>query len=336
MSVLLASCSAGLAGQERAGPVTSGPEAAAPAATQPLPKAKEAATTPDDYFGPEDQIVIFSPDLGEISGKPLMISMGGFIDLPLAGRIKASGKTVQELNSEIISHLHTYVREPSVVITVTAFHSQPVSVVGAVGTPGIHQLEGKKTLVEMLSLAGGVKNDAGDDLTITRSLQWGRLPLPNAKDDPTGQFSVAEVKLGAVTSGKSPEENIQIRPHDVISVPRAHLVYVIGEVPKAGGFVLEERESMSVLQALSLAGGLGPEASPQKAKILREQAGATKREEIPVDLKKILAGTQEDFAMKSEDILFVPSSLPKKAGIRAAQAVLETTTGVIIWRGGHL
>ena len=324
----LVGCCAGLAAQEKAGPLVPAPGAPA--------KAADTAVPADYLLGPDDKIEVYSTDLGEISGKQLTIGMDGFIDLPLAGRVQARGLTVQQLEARIVSQLREYVREPSVVVTVTEFHSQPVSVLGAVGLPGIHQLEGRKTLVEMISLAGGLRTDAGYAIDVTRSLEWGRIPLPTAHDDVTGHYSVAELRLDAVMSGKRPDENILIRPHDVISVARARLVYVIGEVPKAGGFVLEDRESMSVLQALAMAGGIGPQASPQKAKILRGGPDPERRTEIPVDLKKIIAGKEEDLAMKPEDILFVPSSLPKKAGIRAAEAAVSTLTGVVIWRGGHL
>ena len=346
LSILAGCCIARLAGQERALPSVPGQDAptaaAAAAAEQPkqVGQYKQEAhdtVTPADYMlGPDDRIEIFSPDLGEVSGKPLSIGMSGFIDLPLAGRIHATGLTVQDLQDEIVKRLREYVREPSVVVTVMEFHSQPVSVLGSVGQPGIHQLEGRKTLVEMLSEAGGIRPDAGYTVEVTRSLEWGRIPLLNAKDDSTGRFSVAEVRLDAIMSGRSPQENILVRPHDIISVPRAHLVYVIGEVSKAGGFVLEQRESISVLQALALAGGLGSYSSPRKAKILRGGSDPAKRIEIPVDLKKIIAGQEEDLAMKPEDILFVPTSVPKKAGVRAAEAALQTATGVVIWRGGNL
>lgn len=345
LSILAGCCIARLAGQERALPLVPGQDAptAAAAAEQPKQAGQYKQETPDavtpsDYMlGPDDRVEIFSTDLGEVSGKPLAIGMSGFIDLPLAGRIHATGLTVQELQDEIVKRLREYVREPSVVVTVMEFHSQPVSVLGSVGQPGIHQLEGRKTLVEMLSEAGGVRPDAGYTVEVTRSLDWGRIPLLAAKDDSTGRFSVAEVRLDAIMSGRSPQENILVRPHDIISVPRAHLVYVIGEVSKAGGFVLEQRESISVLQALALAGGLGSDSSPRKAKILRGgSSDPAKRIEIPVDLKKIIAGQQEDLAMKPEDILFVPTNIPKKAGVRAAEAALTTATGVVIWRGGHL
>jgi polysaccharide export outer membrane protein len=333
--VMMAGCSAAAA-QARVNPVQPGFPPLAKAAA-PAPQSTPPAETPSDYIlGAEDRIVVYSPDFGEVSGKTLDIASGGFIDLPLCGRLQVAGKTLQELQAEIVARLRQYVREPSVTVTVAEFHSQSVSVWGCVNQPGVRPLEGNRTLVEIISQAGGVRTDAGYTVQVTRSLEWGRIPLLSAKDDPSGRFSVAEVRLDAIMGGKHPEENILVKPHDVISVPRARLIYVIGNVPRAGGFVLEERESMSVLQALALAGGMSPQSAPGSAKILRGGTDAAKRTEVPVDLKKIMTGQQEDIAMKAEDILYVPSSTAKKAGIRAAEAVLSMATGVIVWRAGAL
>jgi polysaccharide export outer membrane protein len=136
-------------------------------------------------------------------------------------------------------------------------------------------------------------------------------------------------------SARSPEENILIQPHDVISVPRGELVYVIGEVVKAGGFVLEDRKAFSVLQALSMAGGLSHEAAPQNARILREAESGAKRTEIPINIREILSGKAQDVALNSEDILFIPNSVPKKAAIRALETAIQTMSGVAIFRAGR-
>ena len=131
---------------------------------------------------------------------------------------------------------------------------------------------------------------------------------------------------------KTPEENIQIFPHDVISVPKAEMVYVIGEVHRSGGFVLGEHQSMSVLQALSLAEGLNTGADARHAKILRLQADADQRVEMPVDIKDALNGKKPDVPLQGEDILFIPGSTGKKAAMRALETAIQTGTGVAIWR----
>ena len=283
-------------------------------------------------LGPDDQITIQVLDAEEISNKPVRITMTGNLRVPTIGTIKAAGLTVEQLEAEITSRLKQYIHDPEVVVSVAEFRSQPVSVFGAVRTPGVHQLQGRKDLIEILSLAGGLAEDAGYSVKITRDIQWGRIPLSNAQDDATGKFSVAEVSLKAMTDATNPAENITICPHDVISVPRAEMIYVTGQVHKPGGYVLRDRETLSVLKALSLAGGLDRTASPQNARILRPSSSHSNRNEIAVDLKKILIGKSDDVPLQAEDILFIPENVSKRAAVRAMEAALQIGTGVVIYR----
>jgi polysaccharide export outer membrane protein len=287
---------------------------------------------PKDYvLGPDDQISIWVADCPDISAKTFNIDTSGYINLPFVGVVRASGLTARQFESQLSSDLKRYFVRPQVAVSIVEFRSQPVSVIGEVNQPGVHQLRGHKTLVEVLSMAGGLKPEAGYKAKITRESEWGPIPLPDAKSDPSGNFSVAEVKLNAVLTSTSPEENILVRPNDVIYVPRAPLVYVMGEVMKAGGFVLSESQTISVLRVLSLAGGLGPQAAPQNARILREKENGTERTEVAVNVKEILAGKGEDVGLKSNDILFIPNSLPKKAALRIAETALQVGTGIAIY-----
>ena len=283
-------------------------------------------------LGPDDQLVISALDADEISNKPVRIDMSGNIRLPMVGRLRAAGLTLAQLEADLSSRLKTYIVDPDVSVNISEFRSQPVSVIGSVKNPGVHQLQGRKTLVEILSLAGGLADDAGHTLKITRRLEHGPIPLPSAAPDSSSQFSVASVSLKSIMEARNPEENIVIRPFDVVSVPRAEMVYVTGQVLRSGGFVLHERETLSVLQALSLAGGLDKSAAPNNARILRASSDPGGRTEIPVDLKRILAGQSVDVSLKSEDILFIPGSAPKKAALRALEAAIQIGTGVVIWR----
>jgi polysaccharide export outer membrane protein len=283
-------------------------------------------------LGPKDQIQIRMTDVEELGDGALQIDNDGFLRLPLIGRVQASGLTVTEFEARLTQLYSKYLVHPDISVSVAGFHSQPVSVVGAVKNPGVYQVEGQRTIFEMLSLAGGLDQFAGSTLKITRRLDNGRIPLPNAADDPTGQFSVAELKLKSILTAANPAENIAIKPHDVITVPRAQTVYVVGEVQKAGGFLLNEHESMSVLQALSLAGGLDRAASPQRARVLRASAGQSKRTETAVNLKAILDGKAPDVQLNADDILFIPNSQPKRAAARAAEAAIQLGTGIVIWR----
>ena len=304
---------------------------AAAAVVQPRVSAAPQPAAPQQLrstylLGTDDQVTVHALDAEELSDKPVRIDPNGDIRLPLAGRIHAAGLTVGQLEAEVTDRLKRYIKEPEVSVSVVEFRSQPVSVIGSVKNPGVQQLQGRKTLVEMLSLAGGVGEDAGYSVKITRKLEWGPVPLPTAKDDPTGRFSIAEVSLAAIEDARNPAENITICPEDVISVPHAEMVYVIGTVPRAGGYVLHEKQTLSVLQALSLAGGLDHFAKSEEARILRPVAGNGNRTEIPVNLKAIMAGQSGDVPLKPEDILFVPSSTQKKAWARAAEVALQMST----------
>jgi polysaccharide export outer membrane protein len=295
--------------------------------------AVSAAQQPAAYvLGPDDQITIHALLVPEIAEKAIRIESDGWINLPLAGRVKAGGVTASQLEQAIVERLKVYVEQPQVSIDVTEMKSQPVSVLGAVKNPGVHQLRGPKSLVEVLALAGGVEADAGYSVRIARHVNQGTLPLPNAQRDATGQFVVAEVALEDVMSGRQLASTLEIQAHDVITVPRARLVYAIGEVKKPGGFVLRERQSVSVLQVLALAEGLSRTAGAGSARVLRPNPAGGQREEIPVNLNQLMAGKCADVALEPDDILFVPNSLAKSGLVRAMEAAIQVGTGMAIWR----
>jgi polysaccharide export outer membrane protein len=282
-----------------------------------------ANITPSGYvLGPDDQILIRVPEGLDVGDKPVLIGINGDITLPLIGRVKAAGLTVEQLENELDSRLKAYVKEPQIAVTVTDFRSQPVSVFGAVTNPGVIQLRGRKTLYEVLSLAGGPRETAGATISIVRLSENGPIPLPGASPDPTGRYSTAELDLQRILDGKDPAANIEIKPHDVISVSEsnARMVYVVGDVQRAGAFNLGSQRYISVLSALSLAGGLGRTAKQDKAKILRPSPDPLKHEEIAVNIKQILAGKAEDIGLRPQDILVVPTSS------RKAFAVVVTGT----------
>jgi polysaccharide biosynthesis/export protein len=304
-----------------------------PAATATQPKVNCDGKVRSTYLlGPDDQLDISGPELTESANKPARIDSEGNVQVPLLGRVHVAGMTVQETELKLNKDLTKYIRDPQVIVSVSEIRSQPVSVLGAVNTPGVHQVQGHKTLLEMLSLAGGVRQDAGYSVRLTRQLAWGCIPLPEATVDPTGQFSVAELNLKKIMDAKDPAENIQIFPHDVITVPKAEMVFVIGEVRRSGGFVLGEHKSISVLQALSLAEGLSNVADSRHAKILRLKPDADQREELPVDIKELFKGKKPDITLQAEDILFVPGSTGKKIGLRTLETAIQTGSGLAIWR----
>ena len=283
-------------------------------------------------LGPEDRISVYAVGMEEISDKPFRVGPNGYVDFPMLGRVKASGLTVEQLKEELVKLVAKEVRQPIVSIDILEFGSQPVSVIGAVGEPGVHQLRGRRTLAEVLSLAGGLRTDAGSKIKITRAMEWGPIPLPGAAPDASNQFTVAQVDLKTFLSAGTPADNIVIRPHDVITVPRAEVVYVVGAVRRPGGFPLNERDSITVLQAVALAEGLSTSTAAKDSRILRTGPGG-ERTEIEVDLKKVLDGKAPNVAMQAEDILFIPESTSKKVANRVLEATVATLSGIVIWRG---
>jgi polysaccharide export outer membrane protein len=282
-------------------------------------------------IGPSDELVIRAINIDEFDGKPARVDTLGDIDLPLIGRLHAAGKTLEEFEQVIENHLKKYLNAPDVTVSLAELRSLPVSVLGSVAIPGVQQLQGEKTLFEVLSLAGGLRADAGNLVKITRRIDWGPIPLPDAATDSTGQFSAASVSVKSIMAGTSPQENIVVKPYDVISVPRADIIYVIGAVKKSGGFVMGDNMSLSALQVLSLAEGLDKAAAPQSAKIMRVVEGTNNRSEIPVDLKKVLAGKGGDLPLKADDILFIPTSAAKSAALRTFEAAVQIGTGIAIY-----
>ena len=313
-----------------------------PLPAQPLPAASQAApstaqntapATPSTYLlGADDQIIIQGPEMDEIVNRPYRIDPEGYVSLPMLARIKAAGMTIGDFETVLNRAAAKYVRDPQLVASVAEFHSQPISVVGAVNQPGAQQLQGKKTLMQVISMVGGFRSDAGNTLSIARESQWGVLPLPNAQTDPTGKYSIAEISIPELLQAKTPQLNILIMPNDVITIPASETVYVVGDVHKAGGFLLGERKNMTVLQALAMAEGVAGTSDSKHSKIIHHAADNTQRTETPVNVKLILAGKAEDVPLDGGDILFVPGSISKKAGLRTVEAAIQTASGLAIWR----
>jgi polysaccharide biosynthesis/export protein len=285
-------------------------------------------------LGPEDGISVRVADLDEFDPKSLgvvHIDRQGNVHLPLVGRIQASGLTSEQLEKEVARRLAGVMKDPEVSVSVAEFRSHPVSVLGAVRNPGVYQVTGRKTLFEVLSLAGGLSPDASNRIKIARLTSAGKLPLANAALDPTGESYIGELNVRNVMDAKSAGENIAVLASDVITVPKADLVYVVGAVKRSGGFPLNEKETMSVLQVVSLAEGLDTVAGANNARILRAGEPGSERSEIPVKVKDILDGRAKDISLQANDILFIPTSVAKSASKRTLEAVIQTATGMAVW-----
>jgi len=195
-------------------------------------------------LGTGDKLSVWALGAEELSDKAVTVGDDGYVDLPLVGRLQAGGLTPDQLRSTISTALLPYVKRPRVTVSVVEVKSQPVSVMGAVNRPGVYQVQGKKTLAEVLSLAEGARQDAGNTIRISRRPDQPRLKLSNSALQPDGA-SMAEVRVKDLLDGRL--ENVLVAPHDVITVSKSPIVYVIGEVRKPGGFAVGERDSLTVL-----------------------------------------------------------------------------------------
>jgi len=217
-------------------------------------------------------------------------------------------------------------------------HSQPITVIGAVKTPMVMQALRKTTLLQALSQAGGIADDAGSTVIVTR-------PVPDVSEsaDPVLDASAPSapqtftINLADVLESGDSRFNIPLIGGDVVSVPRAGIIYVVGAVQKPGGFLLQnDLDHMTMLKMLSLAGGTTNTAKMKNAVILRKNLDTGKRDQVPVDLSKVMHLKTQDVQMQANDILFVPDSSGLKALHRAGDVALTLTTGIGIVAAGKL
>lgn len=300
--------------------------------TQPAPAQGGGATAeairPTYVLGPDDQIAIRAFQVDEIGDRPFRIDSEGDINVPVLGKIHAGGQTVEQLEAYLLDRLKVLVKNPQVSVTVTQYRSEPVFVQGSFQKPGIYPLQGRRTLLEIVAASGGLLPNAGRKLTVTRRLEYGKIPLASATVDTERKVSTLQVSIASLRDNINPPEDIVLQPMDMISVDRAEMVYVSGEVMRAGAFELGERDSISVTQLLAMVGGLGKDADTSKTRILRPVLNTSRRAEIQVDLKKILAGQETDFPLVPNDVLYVPKS--HKLGLSQVGLIaVPVATGLI-------
>jgi polysaccharide export outer membrane protein len=274
---------------------------------QPAQQLPPDTVRPNYVLGPNDQVLIRAPEAEEIDNRPFRIDGDGNINLPLVGHIHAAGMSLQELEADLVKRLREYVREPQVFVTVVQFRSEPVFFVGLFTKPGVYPLQGNRTLVEMLSTVG-LQRDASRRIKITRHEEYGPIPLPDAVVDPEKKISTVEVSIGSLTQNMNPAENILLQPYDVVSVGRAELVYVNGEVTRVGGVDLAERDTIPIAQVLAQSGGFTREAKKGEVRILRPVEGTSRRYVIKVDVADLLEGKGLDIPLQPGDIVYVPRS----------------------------
>lgn len=258
------------------------------------------------------EVAVF--DTPELSAK-LRVDEDGNIALPVAGDFAVSGFTAPEASRAIEGKLLSsdILKNPHVSITILEYATQGVTVLGEVKNPGVYPLLGVHNLLDLISAAGGMTSNAGKAVTVTH------------RGEPNRPVTV---KMDSKTAS-SAAFNIDVRPGDTIMVSRMGVVYVLGEVGKPGGFMLENSNRLTVLQAVALAQGTTRVASLNAARLLRNTDDG--REELTIPLQKILANKAPDQAMDDGDILFVPSSAAKTT-MRTIETILPAAAGAAIYR----
>lgn len=280
-------------------------------------------------LGTGDRVTIRVFGADDLPDRPIEVSSDGQLNAPMLGRVQAAGVSVRAFEADLTRRYRTYFKTPEVFVTVTDYRSQPVTVVGAVNAPGVIQLRRPTRLMEVISQAGGLRPDAGDRVLVTQPVQPDAAPgaaIPNT-------FTTKEIDLQKIIEGSNPSLNFVIQANDLITIPKAKMVYIVGDVGRPGGYVLDGHSStLSVLQAIALAGGINKTARAGDSRILRARSdNDNKRVETEINLKKILASKSPDVDLHANDILFVPSSTAKSAGLRSLQMAADIGTGIAIW-----
>jgi len=265
-------------------------------------------------IGAGDLVEMSVFDTPELSGK-LRVSNTGDIFLPLVGSLHVAGLKADEAQTLIRQKFVDggFLKDPQVTVFVAEYATQGVSVLGEVKNPGIYPAFGSHHLIDYISVAGGLTPVAGTNITITRA----------------GQADTPENVKVSASAAPRPLDNPEILAGDSIFVERTGLIYVIGEVARPGGFPLNHDQHLTILQAIALAQGTSYTAARGSAKIIRTTPQG--RQEIPVNLKSILAAKAPDQLLQDNDILFIPNSAARST-LKNMETLLPVAASATIYR----
>lgn len=287
-----------------------------------------------DYkIGPEDllEISVFED---EKLNKTVRVSSQGNISLPLLGILKVGGLTANELEKEIRDLLaEKYFQDPHVSVFIKEYRNQRISVIGAVDKPGVFDVTGQKTILEMLAMAGGLKggtDGAGQLLFLIRQPRPEEDTSKEKKNSGEQAPKTFVIDLEDLLVKGDLTLNIPLMHGDVINIPVSGKIFVGGEVKGPGGFPLYGRR-MTIGQAITLAGGLKYEANGSETKIFRYSEKGTERETLSVNVYAIQKGEAEDTNLKENDIIIVP-----KSGVKGFLAGFRDTMKGLIGFGYSL
>lgn len=256
-------------------------------------------STDKDYsyaIGPKDLLTISVFEVPELN-ITVRVSEDGTITLPLLGKIETEGLSRFDLERKLAGLLEkNYLKNAQVTIFIKEYQSKKVSVIGAVKNPGNYELIGKQTLLQMLSSAGGLTEEASDRIIVIRQYSDGRSKS-------------LKIDLEELMLKGNPRLNIPIYSSDIINVPveRFTDIYVFGQVNRPGHIKMKRITHLTLLRAIAQAGGFTERARKSGVIIKRTEGG--KEIKIKVNVKKILSGKKQDILLKSNDIVFVPESI---------------------------
>ncbi len=264
-------------------------------------------------IGPGDQLHIQVFDTPEMEQMP-RVTDAGTIPLMFVGDVKVAGMTPGDAALEIEEVLKAkkLMLRPQVAITVQQYATQNVYVMGQVTNPGAYPISTPTSVVDVLALAGGLADPADRHITIERH------------SDPSQKVSyfLSNRSEDALNSG------VVAYPGDTVLVPRAGIVYVLGDVGKPGGYPITTNDSqISVLQSLAMAGSANKTALLSKAKLIRHTPNGP--QEVPIVLASMQKGKEPDIQMQADDILYVPSSWMKNLTQNASQIVGSAAAAAI-------
>ncbi|HVB58251.1 MAG TPA: polysaccharide biosynthesis/export family protein [Candidatus Acidoferrales bacterium] len=295
----------------------------------------------DTQIGAGDLLHVDVFDVPELS-RDVRVSETGDIGYPLIpGKISVAGQTPSMVEAKLQQLLveNGLVSHPQVSVFVKEQNSHPISVVGAVNHPMVLQAARPTTLLEVLAAAGGVSDNAGSDILVTRKerAEGAMVKKTSATINAGPEQQVITIRLQDLLETGNAIYNIPVYGGDVVSVPKAGVVYVMGAgIAQQGGYVVENHgEQITVLRAVALAHGLTGYAKANSAVIIRTNPVTGKKERIPVQIKKIEKHNAEDVPLEANDILYIPDSAGKKVLAQGTEAAIGVGSGVAIYRAAY-
>ncbi len=272
------------------------------------------ANLPAQRIGPNDLIAVSVYDSPELT-RTIRISSEGSIRLPmLKQKIRAEGLMPGELEAAIGLALaaEQILVDPIITVTVVEYHSRPISVAGAVKRPLTFQAYGVVTLLDALTRAEGLGPEAGPEILVSRA-------QPGHDGQPATLIQRIPVK--GLIDAADPELNMRLYGGEEIRVPEVGKVFVVGNVKRPGAFPVQDVTDTTVLKLLALAEGLMPYAAKQ-AFIYRRELGSATKNEIPIELEKIIRRKASDVHLQPNDILYIPDNKGRRVGLAALEKIL--------------